>query len=600
MGTTPIGGQPAPAGGAAPAPTGNVWAMMGYDANNNYNNPVEKILTLANAAQLKEKWRFKVSGFPPGTPIIAEGKVFVTATGGSYAINLTDGSQIWARTDLTGTASCAYEGGAVYVHTFDSNLYKVSAADGKTLWGPVLTNKIAGADGESSPIFGKGMVFVGHSAGAVELGSGDTATVRGGVEAYRTDTGEPVWTYFTVPATGENGANVWSSVSLDLQAGVLFAATGNNYSVQGENSDAFHAVDMMTGMRKWKKQIRDNDTWSLLAAPTGPDTDFGANPILAEIAGRKVAAAGDKNSDFFVFDRETGEVVWSKTKLSTSRNAQNGGILMNGAWDGKYFYAVANQPPAAAVLHALDPAKNGEDAWPAKTFTELTWGAPSLANGVLVVPNADKIYILNAMTGEQIAMFATGGTIAAGAPAIVDGHICVGSGLSYALDPSVKNSDQIICYATPDAVVNTTGASGAAGAGAAGSGAAGSGPMITPGSPTWSAIYQEIIAGTGCNGGVSCHAGTAAGNLVMKNQAEGYTALVGVKAMGTNLPAGGTDCKDTGLTRVVASDPANSLLMQKITEPTPKCGAHMPPGGNLTAAQIEQIRMWIANGAMNN
>jgi hypothetical protein len=358
----------------------------------------------------------------------------------------------------------------------------------------------------------------------------------------------------------------------------------------------------MTGVRKWKTQVHDNDTWSLLSAPTGPDTDFGANPILAELGGVKVAAAGDKNSDFFVFNRETGAIVWKRLKLSEKRNAQNGGILMNGAWDGKYFYVVANNPPGQAFLYALDPAKNGENAWPPKMFPDLTWGAPSLANGVLAVPNGDVLYILNAMTGEQLAMFATGGTIAAGAPAIVDGHICVGSGLSYALDASVKNSDQIICYATPDAVVNTGPGPGTAGPGAAGSGAAGSGtsPMFTPGSPTWAAIFQEIIADTGCNGGISCHAGTAAGNLVMKTKADGYTALVGVKALGTNVPAGGTNCKDTGLTRVVAGDPTNSLLMQKISNPTPSCGAHMPPGGNLTAAQLEQVRLWIANGAMNN
>jgi hypothetical protein len=358
----------------------------------------------------------------------------------------------------------------------------------------------------------------------------------------------------------------------------------------------------MTGMRKWKTQVHDNDTWSLLVATTGPDTDFGANPILAEIGGKKVVADGDKNSDFHVFDRETGQILWQKLKLSSSRNQANGGILMNGAWDGKYFYVVSNQPPGAALLHALDPAKMGEDAWPAKTFQDLTWGAPSLANGVLFVPNGDKLYVMNAMTGEQITMFATGGTIAAGSAAIVDGHVCVGSGLSYALDASIKNNDEIICYATPDAVVNTGGAGPGPGTGTAGSSAAGSGgmPMFTPGSPTWAAIYNEIIAGTGCNGGVSCHAGSAAGNLVMKNQAEGYTALVGVKAMGMNVPAGGTNCKDTGLTRVVAGDPTNSLLMQKISNPMPTCGNHMQPGGNLTAAQIEQIRMWIANGALNN
>ena len=33
-----------------------------------------------------------------------------------------------------------------------------------------------------------------------------------------------------MPAQGENGANVWSSVSVDLATNTLFAGTGNNYS----------------------------------------------------------------------------------------------------------------------------------------------------------------------------------------------------------------------------------------------------------------------------------------------------------------------------------------------------------------------------------
>ncbi|HET6332906.1 MAG TPA: PQQ-binding-like beta-propeller repeat protein, partial [Polyangiales bacterium] len=154
----------------------------------------------------------------------------------------------------------------------------------------------------------------------------------------------------------------------------------------------------------------------------------------------------DKGSFFHMFDRETGQVLWSRASLSTSRNQANGGILMNGAFDGKYFYAVSNQPPGMGVLHVMDPTKMGADVWPAKTLSKLTWGAPSLANGVLIVPSDDVLLILNAATGEQLAMFNTGGTIAAGAAAIVDGNVVVKSGLEYALDPTVKPNNQIICY----------------------------------------------------------------------------------------------------------------------------------------------------------
>jgi hypothetical protein len=184
-------------------------------------------------------------------------------------------------------------------------------------------------------------------------------------------------------------------------------------------------------------------------------------------------------------------------------------------------------------------------------------------------------------------MFNTGGTIAAGAAAIVDGRIIVKSGLSYSLDTTAKNNNLVICYGLPGEAGGTPGMSG--------------NMMMATGAPKFSAIFTEIISGTGCNGGPSCHAGTVAGNLKMTTAAEAYSALVGVQAMGMNVPAGGTDCKTTGLMRVKAGDPDNSLLMKKIDlATTPPCGVRMPPGGMLKPEQIMQIRQWIMNGAQND
>lgn len=152
-----------------------------------------------------------------------------------------------------------------------------------------------------------------------------------------------------------------------------------------------------------------------------------------------------------------------------------------------------------------------------------------------------------------------------------------------------------------------TGAAGSGVAGmaapAAGAGAAGmAAPAFTPGSPTWSAVFQEIIVGTGCNGGPTCHAGTAAGQLKMATKAESYTNLVGVKAAGINLVMGSSpNCKDSTLVRVVAGQPDMSLLYKKVATAMPECGGKMPPSGAmLTQAQLTQIRTWIMNGAKDD
>src|SRR5207344_1330356 len=112
------------------------------------------------------------------------------------------------------------------------------------------------------------------------------------------------------------------------------------------------------------------------------DTDFGANPILAQYGDTALVAAGDKAGSFWALKRETGEVLWSRNNLSGGHSPSNGGVLMNGAFDGKNFYVVVNEPPATSYLRVLS-AKDGSDVRAPLKFGAVTWGAPSLANGLL-------------------------------------------------------------------------------------------------------------------------------------------------------------------------------------------------------------------------
>ena len=433
---------------AAPAVHG--WAMMGFDSRNNYWNPNETTISTANAGMLEELWVFEVSGYPPGSPVVADGKVFVLATGGMYAIDLETGKQVWANLDIKGQSSLAYDGEFLYAHmTPGAQLYKVKAADGSVVWGPIKTyGDVAGSDGTSSPILAAGKVMVGHSTlnEIVPASPDDQTNARGGVFAADVETGQMAWHYYTVELP-ENGAMVWSTVSVDLASGVVFAGTGNNYTVKGDHSDAIHAIDLAAGTKLWSKQVRADDMWTLGGAATGEDTDFGANPILADANGMKLVADGDKGSAFWALDRTTGDVLWSRKDLSTSHNAANGGVLNNGAFDGEAFYVISNQPNNASILHKLD-AKDGTDVWPAKSFPTVTWGAPSGANGVLYVPVNSDLVLLDAATGDELKRFDTGGTIVAGSAAIVDGKVVVKSGMQYPLDftGSVKNNNQIHCY----------------------------------------------------------------------------------------------------------------------------------------------------------
>lgn len=106
-------------------------------------------------------------------------------------------------------------------------------------------------------------------------------------------------------------------------------------------------------------------------------------------------------------------------------------------------------------------------------------------------------------------------------------------------------------------------------------------------------VYPLIRAdGQGSNtcGGGSCHSGAVAPNLSSSNTA--YTALVGQF---------GSHCNSIKI--VTASEEANSFLVNALRG-TGTCSteiSRMPKGRTaLTISEINIIRAWIANGALNN
>lgn len=585
--------RPSDAGTAQERPR---WTMMGYDARNHYVQPNEKTLRVGNAGELKEHWRIQTSGFPAGSPTIVDGKVYISATGGMLAVDLDTGRELWTQPMVRGTATPAYHEGYLYMHaSAGAKLYKLNAEDGSIVWGPISTYpENERCDGTSSPIIAGDLVLVGHSCGGAEVGGGPAqAAAKGGVEALSMEDGSRVWTYWTVPEEGETGAMVWSSVGVDLEAKVVFATTGNNYTLAGGNSDAFHAIDLNTGERKWVTQVREGDLWSLDSSRevfgTGEDTDFGANPILAEVDGRAVVAAGDKAGAFWMLDRETGEIIWKHTELTKSFAANTGGVLMNGAFDGQYFYVVSNDPdnmPPDSLLHVLDP-RTGEDVREPKRLDGLVWGAPSLANGLLFVPVNSRLFVLDKESLDELAQFETGGTIASGAAAVVDGRVVVKSGLQYGFGVELKDNHEVVCFGIGEPKTEDPGEDEPGET------------SETPARDTFTAVYNDVIAGSGCAGSPLCHAGEA-GKLTMKDRDSTYKALVDVKAIGQNEAGrSGPNCADTGLKRVVPGKPDDSLLVMKL-EATQPCGDQMPIGNKLSDERISQVRAWIEKGAKDN
>ncbi len=107
--------------------------------------------------------------------------------------------------------------------------------------------------------------------------------------------------------------------------------------------------------------------------------------------------------------------------------------------------------------------------------------------------------------------------------------------------------------------------------------------------PTLSADVQPILTAnctTGCHGGSQ--------PILGQNLSEGQTRATTVNVPSVELPT---------MDRIEPGDPENSYLFHKISGTQASVGGtgeRMPIGGELSTAQIEIIRAWIADGAQDN
>jgi len=231
--------------------------------------------------------------------------------------------------------------------------------------------------------------------------------------------------------------------------------------------DAIVSMDLNTGAVKWAKSVMPTDAWTVacfFAGPNcpdnaGPDYDFGQGPALFSIntpSGKKeVLGAGQKSGIYWLVNPDDGSELWH---TQVGPGSTLGGLQWGSAVDEKQIYtAVSNNyyiphlmtkgpgagtTVAGGFFAALDPATgavNWENAGTTPPAFNAQPGQVASNTGMVTVANnvvfagaldaAGTMYAFNAVTGEKLWSFESGGSINSGA-AVVDGTVYWGSGYS--------------------------------------------------------------------------------------------------------------------------------------------------------------------------
>jgi polyvinyl alcohol dehydrogenase (cytochrome) len=395
--------SPAAFTAAMNAPRWNGWSTSA--TNSRFQDARSAGLTASTVPGLKMKWAFNLGSVTAvrSQPAVVGGRLYVaTPTEGVYSLDASTGCTYWrfASGPIRGGVTIGDAGGvpAVFFPETGGTVYAVNAATGALIWKLKPVDHFA-TMATATPRVHNGVVYQPFSSFEEVLAGGATyqcCTFRGSVVALDAATGKKIWQTFTIPDAaaptrklpngtqlhGPSGAGVWATPTIDEQLGVLYVATGDNYSDPPSNtSDAVIAMDLKTGAILWLRQLTERDAFNVgCGAPqktncpeaNGPDFDFGQPPILVSLGGRRRALVIAQKSGFAhaLDPDQKGAVLW---QTRAGQGSALGGSQWGSASDGENVYiaisdfASAIKDPSSTVgagLYALN-VKTGKIVWSA-------------------------------------------------------------------------------------------------------------------------------------------------------------------------------------------------------------------------------------------
>ena len=471
-----------------------------------YQSAASAGITAADIPKLKLKWAF---AFPEAAsaawtqPSVVGGTVYMGSDNEHvYAIDAETGCVHWSykahgqvRTAVSIGKVSGFPGAryAAYFGDYMGWVTAVNAETGEELWS-VLPDTHSAAKITGPPTLDPspdGHLYVGVSSWEQMPGryiTYECCQFQGSLSAIDVNTGEVVWTTYTMPERprplgrnsagtqlyGPAGAAIWNAPTLDLELRRVYTTAGTCYiseffdervGFDGGACVSVMAFDMDTGEKVWWTQLVPMDRHpggcgrepeeQRLNCPgyvDDPDDDPSGAPVLYTAdGGQRIIIQGQESGRITALDPDNdGAVLWV-AQAGDEMAAMNGGF--GGAFDGRYYYKPLPFEDGTGAMAAIRP-QDGTRAWyktldrPAGCDSEdnecssANWSSASAVpgavltgswNGVLRAYAADSGEILWEFPTKQRyeavnGVPAFGGGIGGGAPTIVDGMMFVGSG----------------------------------------------------------------------------------------------------------------------------------------------------------------------------
>ncbi|SIT38572.1 PQQ-dependent enzyme-like protein [Paraburkholderia ribeironis] len=418
-------------------------------------------------------------------PIVSNGVMFITTSFNHvYALDAATGKEFWHYKHKMGpvTTFCcgpnnrgvAIAGDRLYMGTLDSKLVALDAKTGGVLWQSQIADPDQGYSETMAPAVVDGKVLIGTNGG--EYG------IRGFVKAFDANSGQLLWTFYTIPDTGQEGVwatkdatgrdekrdiaaekkqladkggdfyktlggGVWMTPAIDRQTHTVYFVVGNPspdlYGAirPGDNlyTDSLVAIDLDTGKYKWHYQYVPHDVW---------DLDAVSPPVLIDVRDNNgkmipgIVHAGE-TGHVYVHDRATGRLIRYSEAMIPQENmwtlpTADGARMLPGANGGVEWSPIAFDPQTrlvyAANLHQPMTYQVEEAAYPGGS---KLW----LGGAFKVIPSEQqwgKLAAVNVDTGKVAWGYKTdqpliGGVLATAGGLVFNGE---GNGLFRAFDAS--------------------------------------------------------------------------------------------------------------------------------------------------------------------